>query len=283
MSQIRDFILHLRLNYNFLILSAPFLIGALYTKYIDSITTFVSGFIFVYIFLFGGANAYNSYFDKDEGPIGGLEHPPGMKTWMYYWALLMQIIGVVGVLVLDFVSGVLTICSMLFSWAYSSPMVRLKSHPYLSFVAIGVGTVTNTVLIGYYIAGGQGLQIHVLLGAIGATCVVLSMYPFSQVYQMEEDAKRGDITFAIQYGIQGIRYNYLFLFITGIFLLSGSFYNKVTILYLFLILGSITYIIIWNVVKNIKGVKDEYKKVMKTKYYSGIAFTLATLLIMFLL
>jgi hypothetical protein len=94
MSSIKDFTLHLRLNYNFVILSAPFFLGAIYAPQISEVKNFILLFLLVYIFLFGGANAYNSYFDKDDGPIGGLEHPPKMKKWMYITAWFLQITGI---------------------------------------------------------------------------------------------------------------------------------------------------------------------------------------------
>src|SRR3989344_3962740 len=90
LKQIGNFILHLRLNYNFLILSAPFLLGALYMPKIVDVYNFLYLFVVAYIFLFGGVN---SYFDKDEGPIGGLEKPPKMNKWMLAASWSFQIVG----------------------------------------------------------------------------------------------------------------------------------------------------------------------------------------------
>src|SRR3989344_1311232 len=155
MSEIRDFALHLRLNYNFLILSAPFLLGALYLPQIADITHFLFSFILIYIFLFGGANAYNSYFDKDKGPIGGLSNPSPMKKWMYYAAWTLQIVGLLLSLVVGHMFSFLFAFSIFMFWLYSSPIFRFKSKPILSFVVIGIGTVFNITLMGYVAAGGD--------------------------------------------------------------------------------------------------------------------------------
>jgi len=282
MSEIKDFVLHLRLNYNFLILSAPFFLGALYLPKISSFTHFIFLFALIYIFLFGGANAYNSYFDKDEGPIGGLEHPPTMKKWMYFMAWIMQITGLILSFFAQSIFSILFIFSIILFWIYSSPNFRFKGKPILSFIVIGIGTVFNTVLMGYLAAGGIILSTELLIGAVGATLIILGMYPFSQTYQINEDKKRGDTTFAVKYGINGIKRNYQFLFLLGVLLLSYSFLFNKTLAIIIFIIGLSAYLFIWQIIKTISGDRSEYKKVMRTKYIAGLAFTLAMILLLIL-
>lgn len=279
--EIKDFLLHLRLNYNFLILSAPFFLGASYVQEIVDATMYIFAFLIVYILLFGGANAYNSYFDKDEGPIGGLEHPPKMKKWMYWSSWLLQLIGLGLSFWIGPVFTLLFAVSLVMFWLYSGPLFRFKGKPILSFLVIGIGTVFNVTLMGYSVAGGTGIDIFAILGALGATCVVLAMYPFSQAYQIDEDMKRGDVTFAAKYGIKGIKSNYITLFPVGILLISLSLYPVLFLQALFFIFGMCAYFVIWHVVSKISGNKDEYKIVMRTKYYSGLLFTLLILTLLF--
>jgi 4-hydroxybenzoate polyprenyltransferase len=270
------------LNYNLFILSAPFFLGALYLPTISDYTHFAFLFFLVYILLFGGANAYNSYIDKDEGPIGGLEHPPKMARWMYYGAWLIQILGFIVSISINFIFGVLYLVSILLSWMYSGTTVRLKAKPLLSFFVVGIGTAFNTTIMGYLASGGTTVSSELILGALGITIIILSMYPFSQAYQIKEDTKRGDRTFAAAYGIQAIQKNYLYLFIIGFLLLSSSFHSNNPVALSLFIIGVVAYISIWQVVKTITGDRSEYKKVMKTKYYGGMAFTLAILLLLLL-
>ena len=44
-------------------------------------TELLIGFLSVHILLFGGVTVYNSYWDKDTGPIGGLRAPPPLAPW----------------------------------------------------------------------------------------------------------------------------------------------------------------------------------------------------------
>lgn len=283
MNNIKNFILHLRLNYNFLILSAPFFLGALYVPEINKIENFIFLFLLLYVFLFGGANAYNSYFDKDEGPIGGLQNPPKMDRWMYYASWFVQFFGLlISMTAKSLPYSAFFAFSIVLFWLYSSPSFRFKGKPLFSFVVIGIGTVINAVLMGYFAAGGETIGVDLIIGALGAAFIILSMYPFSQVYQIDEDRKRGDRTFAVAYGVKGVRLNYLFMFLLGIVLLAYSFILDKILFAVVLSVGLIAYFSIWQVIKRIAGHQQEYKKVMRTKYIGGVFFTLGMIILLVL-
>lgn len=276
-TEIWDFILHLRLNYNFLILSASFLLGAVYAG-IRDLPFFIFYFLVIYVLLFGGVNAYNSYFDKDTGPIGGLKHPPKMKQWMYYAAWLLQVVG----LVLSMRAGtqfvLLYLIIMLSSWAYSTPGLKLKAHPLASFGAVAAGSVTT--IMGYIAARGEGITAVVVIGALGNMLVVLSMYPFSQLYQIDEDTARGFQTFAVRYGIRGVKLVFTCLFVPGIMLLAYSVNFIPYVLFLVLVGGLLAAWFIWKQLCQLHGDAAEYKQIMKTKYYGGLMYTMCVIAVL---
>ncbi len=283
MVQIKNFFLHLRLNYNFFILSAPFFLGAVFVPQIRDNKIFLTSFVLIYIFLFGGANVYNSYFDKDEGSIGGLEHPPKVERWMYYAAWAMQILGLIISSLISPLFGLILLFSIVLSWLYSGSTFRFKGKPLLSFLVIGIGTVFNTVILGYLMAGGTGLPTNLIVSAIGASFLILSMYPVSQAYQIDEDSKRGDVTFAVKYGVKGIKINFLILFLVGIILLSYSFMFNPHLGIATFIAGLIVYIFMWQKIKKISGNQNEYKSIMRLKYVSGMVFTLTMICLLLFL
>ena len=280
LKQIGNFVLHLRLNYNFLILSAPFLLGAFYVSKIINVYSFLYLFVVAYIFLFGGVNAYNSYFDKDEGPIGGLEKPPKMEKWMLVASWCFQIAGLALSLWSGYIYTVLVIMTIFLSWLYSGMKFRFKGRPILSLITIGIGIPLCMTFMGYIAAGGNTITTQLILGAIGSALIIMSMYPFSQVYQIADDEKRGDITFTVRYGATGVKRIFYSIFPLGIILLSLSFSSKPLLSIMMIAIGSTAYIAIWGIIKNISGIRSEYKIIMNTKYYSGIAFTLAIILLL---
>lgn len=271
--EILNFILHLRLHYQFFILSGGYLLGGLLANQMNTGEYWLQ-FLNVHILLFGGATAFNSYWDKDTGPVGGLKHPPEMKPWMHKLSLLMLGVGWVWAYDtgLQF-AAVYGISAVLF-WLYSTPLARWKGHPHLSLLAIALSTGVNSVFLGLLAAGGaiSGLD---LLGAAGAGLILLSLYPVSQVYQIGEDKARGDNTFAVLYGLNGVKNFFAGLFITGLILLSAGLFTlyQIPTLVLF-VSGSVTYGVLLYLIFNLKGVEDEYQKVMNIKFFASLSFVL---------
>lgn len=281
----KDFFKHLRLHYQFFILSGPFLLGGLFSPRID-LTHFLIQFFSVHFFLFGGVTAYNSYWDKDEGPIGGLKHPPKMKRWMLYGSWFFQGIGIA----IAFWGGwklvVLYLISAFFFWLYSSPKFRWKNSPFLSFAAIGIATVICPVFFGFFSFGGVEIDDALIIAAVGGTLTILSLYPLSQFYQISADRERGDNTFAVKYGKAGIKKNFVLSYSLGVLLLSFSFLNiSKSLGYLFFILGFSSEIIIYKFIKSIFSEADmfrQYKKIMRIKYLCGLTFSFLMVVLYFL-
>jgi 1,4-dihydroxy-2-naphthoate octaprenyltransferase len=241
-------------------------------------------FFSIHILLFGGVTAYNSYFDKDEGPIGGLKIPPKMFPWMLVGAWVLQFIG----LILAFFSGLYFVfiyfVSAIIFWMYSSPRIRLKGKPILSLIAIGVGTAMFTCLLGYYANSTVELpSIEVIIASLGASLLVVSMYPLSQVYQVEEDKKRGDTTFSVKYGKKGVKNIFLSLYPLGLMLVVYSLVSiKLTFAVLSLVGGIACFGIVFSAIKKISMTIKDYEIVMRIKYINGLLFSLFALSFIFL-
>ncbi|MDX1671356.1 MAG: UbiA family prenyltransferase [Balneolaceae bacterium] len=270
--QIWHFLLHLRWHYQLFILSGGYLLGGYFTSEMDW-QMFLVQFLNVHLLLFGGATAYNSYWDRDEGPIGGLKNPPKMSDWMWFASLFLQAVG----LIIAIPAGNLFIAvygvSMLFFWLYSSPMARWKGKPIRSLLAIGISTGTNSMLLGFLAAGGQTIGLTEGLAALGVALVILSLYPTSQIYQMEEDRRRGDRTFAVEFGAEGVLKFYSIAFGLGILLLSITILS--TSYWLggfFFITGLISGRWVWNQLTQLSSEWEDYRRVMNIKYGTSLAF-----------
>ncbi|MGF1668877.1 MAG: UbiA family prenyltransferase, partial [Balneolaceae bacterium] len=170
LKQIWFFILHLRPHYQILILSGGFLLGGLLADTMNH-QQFWFQFLNVHILLFGGATAYNSYWDKDEGPVGGLKNPPVMSSWMHPASLLFQFAGLYVAWQMGIHYALIYFVSFILFWLYSTPLARWKGHPLLSIFVIAVSTGTNSVLLGCLAAGGQ-LSANVIVAAAGASFIL---------------------------------------------------------------------------------------------------------------
>ena len=277
LKELKHYILHLRLHYQFFILSGGYLLGGLLADQMDTVQ-FWQQFINVHLLLFGGATAFNSYWDKDEGPIGGLKNPPKMTRWMHSVSLGFMFAGWAWAATIGWGYFLIFGLSLLLFWLYSTPHARWKGDPILSVAAIGVSTGTNSVLLGFWAAGGV-FSWSIMLGVIGAGFMLLSLYPVSQVYQSEEDKKRGDITFFRRYGLKGVQRFFTVNFFSGLCLVSLSLFDfyRYPAMVLF-ILGLLTFFTLQRFVSNLKGSEIEYRDVMNIKLFASLSFVLFLLI-----
>ncbi|WP_020401722.1 UbiA family prenyltransferase [Gracilimonas tropica] len=272
--QLLNFLIHLRLHYQFFILSGGYLLSALFIGEVNW-EQFWLQFLNVHVLLFGGATAYNSWWDKDEGPIGGLKSPPKMQRWMWPVSMGTQYVGLVWAISVNWNFAVIYAVSMLFFWLYSTPLARWKGKPLLSLVAIGVSTGTNSFLMGFLAAGGFPITFFEDAIAIGVAFVLLSLYPVSQVFQTEEDAARDDHTFAVRFGLIGVKRLFLVFFPIGSAILGwGLFLQNSMMGYVFVGVNVLAYIALSIFVWSLKGKPDEYPAVMKIKFLASFSFVI---------
>lgn len=278
--EIWNFFVHLRWHYQIFILSGGFLLGGFLSPSMNW-GSYLLQFFNVHLLLFGGATAYNSYWDKDEGPIGGLKNPPPMSRWMWMMSILMQAIGLLIAIPAGNAFVGIYVLSMLLFWLYSTPHARWKGEPIKSLVAIGISTGTNSFLMGYLSAGMHALTIPVICAAAGVALVVLSLYPISQVYQLDDDMKRGDQTFAIKYGFTGVFNFFVVSFAGGIILISVALLLKHVILSIgFLLVGFAAGYWVQNKLLKLTAEKEDYKTVMRIKFGTSLSFVVFIVLIL---
>jgi len=271
LKEIKHFILHLRLHYQFFILSGGYLLGGLLADQMNT-AQFWLQFINVHILLFGGATAYNSYWDKDKGPIGGLKNPPEMTLWMHRVSLAFMFAGLLWSLTVGLIYSLIFAASLILFWLYSTPHARWKGKPIKSMLVIGISTGTNSVIMGVLAAGGE-VSLQIVLGSIGAALILLSIYPVSQIFQGKEDKLRGDTTFYLEYGLSGIKNCFLILFPAGLLIIFYSLYQSYSVpAIVFFATGLLSYLFMITVVLKLKGVTEEYEKVMGLKFFASLSF-----------
>jgi hypothetical protein len=281
-AELKAFLVHLRLHYQFLILSGAFLSGAVFAGGPLAAThregmpwslPFLIQFLYVHVLLFGGVTVYNSYWDKDQGPIGGLRAPPPLAFWTLPAAWILQTLGLALAWRVSAFSAGIYAASMAFFWLYSRPRIRWKGRPWLSLVAIGAGTGMGGFLLGYLHDGRRAVGAAVLAGALGVTFLIVSLFPMSQVYQVEEDVERMDFTFTAKYGLAGVKRIYACLFPLGVVLLAGSMATLDPRLgAVFLVLGGASGFGVWRILKTLRMDRGEYGKVMAVKYAASGLF-----------
>jgi 1,4-dihydroxy-2-naphthoate octaprenyltransferase len=201
--------LHLRIPFSFLLL--PIFLFSL--SLTPNLSASGIGWVFfiLHFLLYPASNGYNSYFDKDEKSIGGLKNPPPVNTGLYYLALLFDLLAVVlGFLKVNATFAVMLFIYGLVSKAYSHPSIRLKKYAITGWIITGIFQGVFTFLMCYIGVSGLPLENtwkpQLLFAGFLTSLMLWANYPLTQVYQHEEDAKRGDKTFSRMLGIRGTFY-----------------------------------------------------------------------------
>jgi 4-hydroxybenzoate polyprenyltransferase len=200
-AELKRLFVHLRLHFQ-LLLAPIFLWGWLVSTggFSQSV---VLAFISFHLFLYSGATAFNSYYDRDIGPVGGLERPPRVSPALLPFALAVKALGWALAALVNLSFFVLYGAFVALSLAYSHPRVRLKGRPLGSLAVVGIGQGALAYLGGWSAARGDLNAVLSSDGAVGAfasVLLIMGLYPLTQIYQMDEDAARGDRTIAVAWG-----------------------------------------------------------------------------------
>lgn len=268
--------LHLRIPFSFFLLPV-FLFSCAVANEVNWINFWLV-FLILHLFIYPASNGYNSYFDKDEKSIGGLENPPPVSKQLYTVSLLFDLIGMLlGLLIsIEFVAMIFVYG--LISKAYSHPAVRLKKRPVIGWLAAGVFQGYFTYLLSYIalkdisLSETMSWQIH--FPGILSSVLLLGSYPMTQVYQHEEDGKRGDETMSRMLGIKGTFYftGAMFTLAMGGFgyLFVEHYSLSIAILFFVFLTPVLIYFLAWF----LRVVKDEskadFRSTMRLNFVSSL-------------
>jgi 4-hydroxybenzoate polyprenyltransferase len=149
----------------------------------------------------GGTLGLNSAFDRDEGDVAYLKRPPPPPSHLAAFSLGLMGAGQVMALVLPArFTAVYAICFVL-SILYSVPPFRLKAVAGADWLINMWGFGTLTPYAGWATTG-LPLDASRAMVLLAFCPLFAALYPLTQLYQIEEDARRGDRTFALVLGVR---------------------------------------------------------------------------------
>lgn len=150
----------------------------------------------------GGTLALNSAYDRDTGDIAYLRRPPSPPPHLAAFGLSLMFAGLLGSFVLPVGYRVAYAVCVALSILYSVPPVRLKAVPGADWIVNMGGFGALTPYAGWSATGVPVGSVGILI--LLAFCPLFAaLYPLTQIYQFEEDARRGDRTLARALGVRG--------------------------------------------------------------------------------
>jgi len=265
--------LHLRIPFSFFLSPVFFFATAIVSGY--NTENFWLVFIILHFLLYPASNGYNSYFDKDEGSIGGLKHPPKVTQELFYasWAMDVLAIGLGWSISWQF--AVMLLVYGLVSKAYSHPSIRLKKMPIIGWLAAGIFQGYFTFLMVCLAFSGPEVitELKVQYAGILSTLLLFGSYPMTQVYQHDEDARRGDRTISLILGVLGTFHFTALFFSVSVLLFAFFFqlYYDTQVVFLFILALSpiLLFFLVWymQVRKDLNNA--DYQRTMWLNFISG--------------
>lgn len=277
--------LHLRIPFSFFLL--PIYWFAISQSTNPDPGRAIAVLLIVHLLLYPASNAYNSYFDKDEDSIGGLEKPPPVTKALYWASWVLDIVALVlGV----FVNWAFVLYLLVYGFvtkAYSYDGIRLKKYPILSWLLISTLQGGITYVMTYVAVNNLPLATvmkpEILFGGLLGVLNLMALYPVTQVYQHHEDARRGDMTLSRLLGIRGTFVYTMAVFAVAVLAFyvyfEGSYFFYV---YVACLLPAMLFFLYWFRQVCQDGRRANYRMTMRMMWTSGVCQNIFFFLLIFL-
>jgi 1,4-dihydroxy-2-naphthoate octaprenyltransferase len=247
----RSAILHMRFAFSFFLL--PVFLFACSQAPQLIITNTILTFAIWHLLVYPASNGYNSYFDKDEKSIALIENPPAVDKSLYCFSIFLDVVALVLAAIVSWSLLIAVVVYGLLSKLYSHPLVRLKKYPIVSFLIVFIFQGACVYWSSYAAISGlditAGWNPNFVIAGLICSCLIGATYPITQVYQHDEDRKRGDVTLSLVLGVKGS-----FLFSAVMFIISGillwTYWQRLEMinnfwLFLILVLPAILFFCSW--------------------------------------
>ncbi|HEX9082493.1 MAG TPA: prenyltransferase [Holophagaceae bacterium] len=198
--RLMPYLLHLR-PLEWPIMTAHFLLGTfLAAGWRLPVRATLLGWLVFVVLLNGGTLAINSAFDQDEGDIGYLKAPPKPPKHLLAFSSGLLLASAVLGFWLPRPFAWINLACIIMSLLYSVPPIRLKARAGWDLLinCLGFGLLTP---LGGWALTGRPFVPGIVAAAVGFAFLFATFYPMTQIYQVEEDRRRGDRTLVIRLGV----------------------------------------------------------------------------------
>lgn len=160
-------------------------------------------FILLHVFLYPSSNGYNSYMDRDESSIGGIERPMQPTRQLFYTTVVLDMAAALISFVICVPFAIAFIVYIICSRLYSYRHIRLKRFAVWGYLTVIINQGALTFWMVYVGTNANKATPFPWIACVAAAFLIGGFYPITQVYQHEADAKDGVQTISMLLGIRG--------------------------------------------------------------------------------
>ena len=237
-------------------------------------------FVIIHLFFNPASNGFNSYYDKDEESIGGIENPLPVDKELLYVSLLVDLVGQLLCFLISWQFAFMIFVIGFVSKAYSHPAIRLKKYPIVGLLTVALFQGAWTYLMALMaiddLSLSELLNGRYLFAAGLCSMLLFGSYPMTQVYQHGEDGRRGDVTISRMLGIRGTFYWTISVFSLGTACFCLYFYTyyslSLALLFPIFMTPTLVYFLFWflRVLKDEKAA--DFRSTMNLNKISSLSF-----------
>ena len=203
----------LRFHFSFLLL--PIYLFALGTVPVIHVSHAVLVFFILHILVYPASNGYNSYMDRDVTPVGAIKNPLPPTRELFVVTVLMDAAAITLSLLIGYWFTLGTLLYILASRAYSYRGIRLKKYPFGGYFTVVVFQGGFTYALVLYGCSQPPFLQPSLTGMLASSLLIGGIYPLTQIYQHEADAKDGVNSISRLLGYRGT-----FVFCGAVYILA---------------------------------------------------------------
>lgn len=213
-------------------------------------------FIILHLLVYPASNGYNSYMDRDETPIGGLQNPMQPTKQLFYTTVLMDVAAVTASLFISWYFALGIFLYIMASRAYSYRGIRLKQYPFTGYITVIIFQGALTYWLVYHGCSEALYTNASFSGMMAASLLIGGFYPLTQIYQHKADAADGVETISYKLGYRGT-----FIFCASVYsvamaFLGYTFLASLLIVQFFMVLIFFTPILVYFLWWAVKVWKD---------------------------
>lgn len=191
----------LRFHFSFFLLPV-FLFGLSQVEQVN-VNGAILIFIILHLLVYPASNGYNSYMDRDTGPVGGIKNPLAPTRQLFFVSFLLDILAVLLSLAIRLEIAVAVAAYILASRAYSYRKIRLKKYPVTGFLLVSLFQGAVCFYLSYRAASIDLKSFPPALPMVASSFLIGSLYPLTQIYQHQADKEDGVISISYLLGYRG--------------------------------------------------------------------------------
>ena len=234
-------------------------------------------FVILHLLIYPASNGYNSYMDRDETSIGGLEKPMQPTKELFYVTVIMDMVAVLSSFIISSYFALGILCYILASRAYSYRGIRLKKYPVVGYLTVVIFQGAITYWLVYYGCRepmSLHLQTSTLQGMVASSLLIGGFYPLTQIYQHEADRKDGVTSISSVLGYRGTFIFTAIVYSFAFMVLAFHFYSQLEPVKFFVLATSMLPILVYFFIWARKVWKDnrnaDFKHTMRMNVLASV-------------